>query len=151
MSHRTLAAFAVFCAWAAPGHAAELCAWIVETNQPGNQRSFDLWFQSDVNVDFLYKVYGRDIATDTDGANVPSTYALHPGQAAKAWSSSLTLAALDKIDITVDIHKVPNDPFAIAPTPLLTSFAFRRDVPPAEAAPPPTLSNKQCAEIIEGE
>jgi hypothetical protein len=58
---------------------------------------------------------------------------------------------LGRIDVTVDVHKVPNDPFPNAPTPLLATFPFRRDVPANETTPPTTLAQKQCAEVIEAE
>jgi hypothetical protein len=42
---------------------------------------------------------------------------------------------------------MPADIFSEAPKPLLTKFAFERDVSPSEKNPPATLAKKQCTTI----
>jgi hypothetical protein len=129
--------------------AAQICAWLVESNQPDDVRQLDLWLQSDANVDFLIKVDGEGIVDGSGKSNSPesATYSLMAGQADKAWGFGSTLAPPGAIDETVELHKTPADVFSDAPTPLLAKFAFRRKIPADEKTPPKTLAKKQCATL----
>jgi hypothetical protein len=136
----------------APAHATQVCAWLTESNEPDRVRELTLWLQADTDVGFLYKVGGRGIVTDSGESNAPTsaTYILHAGQADSPWHYGSTLEPPGKIDISLAIHRMPTDVFSTAPEPLLAKFAFARDVPAGEKAPPATLANKQCMEIVVG-
>jgi hypothetical protein len=67
--------------------------------------------------------------------------------AAKAWGYGSTLDPPGKIDFSIELHQTPTDIFSDAPTPVLASFVFQRDVPKSEKQPPATLAKKQCAEM----
>ena len=129
--------------------AAQVCAWLVESNQPDDVRQLDLWLQSDANIDFLIKVDGGGILDDSGKSNSPesATYSLTAGQADKAWGFGSTLAPPGAIDEIVELHKTPADIFSDAPTPLLARFVFQRKIPADEKTPPDTLAKKQCATL----
>jgi hypothetical protein len=127
--------------------AAQICAWLVESNQPDDVRQLDLWLQSDADIGFLIKVDGDGIVDGSGKSNSPetATYSLTAGQADKAWSYGSTLQPPGAIDETVELHKTPAD--SDAPTPLLAKFAFQRKIPADEKTPPTTLAKKQCATL----
>ena len=129
--------------------AAQICVWLVESNQPDDVRQLDLWLQSDADIDFFIKVDGDGILDGSGKSNSPetATYSLTAGQADKAWSFGSTLAPPGAIDETVELHKTPTDVFSDAPTPLLARFAFQRKIPADEKTPPTTLAKKQCATL----
>jgi hypothetical protein len=129
--------------------AAQVCAWLVESNQPDDVRQLDLWLQSDANIDFLIKVDGDGILDGSGKSNSPesATYSLTAGQADKAWGFGSTLAPPGAIDEIVELHKTPADIFSDAPTPLLARFVFQRKFPADEKTPPDTLAKKQCATL----
>ena len=129
--------------------AAQICAWLVESNEPDDVRQLDLWLQSDANINFLIKVDGDGILDGSGKSNSPesATYSLTAGQADKAWSFGSTLQPPGAIDETVELHKMPADIFSDSPTPLLAKFAFQRKIPADEKMPPDTLAKKQCAAL----
>jgi hypothetical protein len=129
--------------------AAQIRAWLVESNQPDDVRQLDLWLQSDANIDFLIRIDGDGIVDGSGKSNSPetATYSLTAGQADKAWSYGSTLAPPGAIDETVELHKTPTDVFSDAPTPLLAKFAFQRKIPADEKTPPTALAKKQCATL----
>jgi len=152
MLRRGFAALLAFSFSGLTAHADQICAWLVESNQPGNVRKLDLWLQSDANVDFVYKVTGRGIVTIAGDANSPldSTYHLDPNQPRQAWSYASTFYPPGKIEITVEIDKLQRDVYSTAPTLALAAFAFKREVPASEKSPPDTLARQQCLEIVTG-
>ncbi len=149
MSQKILVALVALFALVLPAHASQICAWLVEANEPDDVRGLTLWLQSDTDVDFLYKVGGDGIVTQSGKSNSPTsaTYSLHAGKAESAWQFGLTLDWPGRIDVTVEIHARPADIFSDAPTPLLAKFAFARAIPASEKKPPATLAKKQCASI----
>jgi len=57
----------------APARAANVCAWMLETNggDDGNYRQLEIWLQSDADVDFLYKIGGKGILLTLRVAGCP--------------------------------------------------------------------------------
>ncbi len=154
MLHRTVvAALPAAFALTAPVRAAEICACIVESNPSGDVRNLDLWLKSDLNIDLLYQVGGRDIvsAVAESNASANGSYALHAGAAASKWSHSAPFGRPGQIDIAVTILAVPTDVYAGVPPTPLASFAFDRDMASAERILPPTLARTQCMETLNGE
>jgi len=150
MLRRTLCVFAATLSLAAPAHAAQVCAWIVETNGTDeDERDMKLWLQSDADIDFMVKIDGDGIVNGMGKSNSPmkASFTLHAGQADSPWSYGATLDAPAKIDETVILSKMPADIFSDAPTPVLATFVFRRDVLESEKAPPKTFAKKQCAAV----
>lgn len=147
MSKRFLAFSLLFLCWAAPAHATQVCAWMNETIKADDEHDFDLWMQSDGDIDFLYQIGGKGVVTESLTANSPTsaTYSLEAGKAEKVWGYGSTLDAPGKIDFSVELHQMPADIFSDAPTPLLAKFVFQRDVPKSDKHPPATLAKKQCA------
>jgi hypothetical protein len=143
------AAFAALLALSVPARAANICAWIVESNEDEEVRVLNLWLQSDADVDFLYKVDGKGIVNGMGSGNSPTSasFSLHPGAAENPWHYGATLDAPARIDITVEVHEIPADIFSDAPTPLLARFVFDRSVSQTEKKPPTTLAKKQCKDI----
>jgi hypothetical protein len=133
----------------ARAQAKQVCGWLVETNKPDNEHMFDLWLQADGEMDFLYKIGGEGVVTDSSHSHSPSsgTFVLHAGKAEKPWGFGTTLNPPAKIDISIELHQNPADIFSDAPTPLLAKFSFRRDVPESEKKAPPTLAKKQCTAL----
>jgi hypothetical protein len=152
MLRRLLAATILTIAGCAPAGATQICAWMTETNEFGHERQLDLWLSGDTPIDFIYMVTGRGVATVSGDAFSPltSTFHLDPGQPRKAWSFSTALYPPAKIDITLEIHKMPSDIYSNAPTPLLAKIPFKREIPASETNPPDTLAQKQCMEIVTG-
>jgi hypothetical protein len=150
MSKKFLCALALATSLAVPAHAAQVCAWIVETNGTDeDERDMKLWLQSDAEIDFMVRIDGKGIVNAMGNSNSPmsATFTLHPGEADSPWSYGATLDAPAKIDETVILSKMPADIFSDAPTPVLATFTFRRDVPESEKAPPATFARKQCASV----
>jgi hypothetical protein len=152
MSRSVIAAFIALLSGAVSAQATQVCAWVTESNQPGHMRTLDLWLQSDADIDFVYEVSGRGIATIGGDANAPkgSTYHLDPDQPRRAWTFTSSLYPPAKIEVLLNIKKMPTDVYSAAPTPLLAKFAFKREVPADETAPPDILAQKQCMEIVTG-
>jgi hypothetical protein len=149
MSRKWIAALVLIVLLPMPAQAAQICGWLVESNQPDDERMLDLWLQSDVDVNFLYQIGGKGIVTSSGTSNSPSsaTYNLEAGKAEKAWGFGSTLDPPGKIDVIVELHQTPADIFSKAPTPLLAKFSFQRNIPASERKPPQTLARKQCATI----
>ena len=146
---RLLSVLALVCSTSVQAEAAQVCAWLLETNQPDDVRMLNLWLQSDSDVDFLYQIGGDGIVTGSGRANSPSsaTFSLIAGKAERAWGFGATFDAPGKIDVTVDLHKIPADIFSDAPTPLLARFSFQRDIPTSETKPADLLAKKQCTPL----
>jgi len=139
----------MLCALTLPVHAAQICAWIVESDEPDRVRVLTLWLQSDTDVDFLYKVDGEGIVTHSGESNSPTsaTFNLHAGEPQTPWHYGAMLDSVARIDISVEIHAQPTEIFSDTPPPLLAKFSFARAVPENEKKPPATLAKKQCASI----
>jgi hypothetical protein len=147
---RILVATALIAACPVSAHAAKVCAWMVETEEPDDVRMLVIWLQADSDIDFFYQIGGRGIVTSGNTGNAPNdgTFNLLAGKADSPWKYGQTLEPPGKIDVTIELHKMPADIFSDAPKPLLAKFAFERDVPAAERKPPATLARKQCATIL---
>jgi len=152
MLRRFAAALAGLMIVSAPANAAQMCAWLVETSQPGHVHSLDLWLQSDSAISFVYILGGRGIVQATGESNSldRGTYSLVPNTPRKIWTYATTFYAPGKIDVTLDIHKTRNDLYTTAEEPLLANFVFKRDVPDGEQKPSADLAQKQCMEIMNG-
>ena len=134
---------------AVPAHAAKLCGWMVETEEPDDVRKLKIFLSSDAEVDFLYKIGGKGIVYPGNTGNSPSsgTFTLHAGQTDSPWSYGQTLEPPGQIDINIEIHQTPADIFSDKPTPLWANFVFRRNVPANEKTPPAIFMKKQCATV----
>jgi hypothetical protein len=134
---------------AAPAHAGQVCAWLVESNKPDDVRDLALWLQSDSDIDFFLKIAGKGIVTESMTAHSPSTatFVLHAGEADKPWGFGSSFEAPGTIDIIAELHVMPTDIFSDAPTPLLTAFTFHRDVPAGETTPSAVLARRQCKTV----
>lgn len=146
---RTVAATLFLMGISASAQAAKVCAWIVETNEADDERKLTMWLQSDAEIDFFYQIGGDGIVTRSGKGNAPNdgTFSLMPGKANSPWSYGSTLDSAGRIDVTIELHKMPADIFSKAPTPLLAKFSFQRAIPENEKKPPATLAKKQCAVI----
>ena len=122
-------AFAV--SFAAPAEAAKLCGWMVELEQPDDERMLKIYLSSDADVDFFYKVGGKGIVYPGNAGNAPNdgTFTLHAGQTDSPWSYGQTLEPPGSIDVNMEIHQTPADIFSDKPTPLWANFVFRRNIP----------------------
>jgi hypothetical protein len=149
MFGRLFAAIFFFCALSASAQAAKLCAWMVESEAPDDERMLVIWLQSDADIDLFYQVGGQGIVTPGNTGNAPNdgSFSLHAGHADSPWKYGQTLEPPGKIDVTIELDKMPADIFSDAPKPLLAKFAFERNVPGAEKKPPATLAKKQCAAV----
>ena len=149
MSIKILVASAFFVALSTSAQATKVCAWMVESEAPDDERRLVIWLQSDADIDFFYQIGGRGIVTSSNTGNAPNdgTFSLSAGKADSPWKYGQTLEPPGKIDVTIELHKMPTDIFSDAPKPLLAKFAFERDVPAAEKKPPATLARKQCATV----
>jgi hypothetical protein len=147
---RILTTTALIAASPVSAHAAKVCAWMIETEEPDDVRTLVIWLQSDADIDFFYKVGGRGIVMPGNTGNAPNdgTFNLLAGKADSPWKYGQTLEPPGKIDVTIELQKTPADIFSDAPKPLLAKFAFERGVPQAEKKPPATLAKKQCATIL---
>lgn len=82
---------------------------MVEAGKPEDERLLTFWLQSDAEVDFLYKIGGLNIVTDSGRFNAPNagTFVLHPGQADSPWRFGATLDSAGRIDVSIELHKTP--------------------------------------------
>jgi hypothetical protein len=149
MHRPAIAALAALIAFSVPAHAERICAWLVESNAPGNTRNLELWLQSAQNFEFGYDLAGRGLVSSAGDANRPaaSSLSLSAGQEMKIWSFGEIFYPPGKIDVTVEIHRLPIAGAVHTVTPVLTKFVFRREIPPDEKDPPATLATRQCQEI----
>lgn len=129
--------------------AAQLCAWIVETNEENDVHKLKLYLSSDKEIEFLYKIGGQGIVDGMGHSHSPSkgTFLLHAGETDNPWSFGATLTAPGKIDVIVEIHEKPESIFDDKPTPLLAKFTFQRNVPESEKKAPPVFAKKQCTAV----
>ena len=143
----TLLGFLV--AFTASAHAAQVCAWMVESEEADNQRVLTIWLQSDTDLHFLYKVGGKGIISGTDRMNSPGsgTFILKAGKADKPWTFGATLEPPGKIDVTMELHEMPAKVTSGEVTPVFATFAFDRDVPASETKPSKLFMKKQCATV----
>ncbi len=122
---------------------------MVETNEPDDVHHFDLWLQSDSELEFIYAIGGEGIVSDHSKSHSPSkgSFVLHPGKAEKPWGFGSNVSAPAKIDITVELHAKPASIFSEEETPLIAKFTFRRDVPESEKSAPAVFARKQCTAL----
>jgi hypothetical protein len=148
-SIRFAAVLGLLVLFSASAQAAQVCAWMVESEEPDDQRVLTIWLQSDQDLHFLYKVGGKGIISGTDRMNSPGsgTFILKSGKADKPWTFGATLEPPGRIDVSMELHEMPAMVTSDAPTPVLAKFAFDRDVPATEGKPPATLAKKQCATV----
>ncbi|HUO97190.1 MAG TPA: hypothetical protein VMU01_00895 [Rhizomicrobium sp.] len=146
---KRLLAGVLMLAWATPCHAAQVCAWMKESVENGNDHHLQVWMQADAHIEFLYKIGGQGVVDASGSSNSPAsaTYMLDPGRAESVWEGGGTLNPPGKIDVSLEVHEWPKDIFSKAPTPLLAAFKFQRNVPAGETKPPATLAKKQCAAV----
>lgn len=147
---RLLIALAALLLAAPSAQAANVCAWIVESNDPQGTRQFDLWLQSDKDIQGFDLVTGGQGVVTASGASMsPSTatYALDAGKPDKAWGMGHAIDGPGKIDITVELRKSSMDDTPENKLPLLAHYAFERAIPPNEKKPPATLAKHQCAQV----
>jgi hypothetical protein len=148
-----LTAFAVLVSFAlsliAPAQAAKLCGWMIESEQPNDERMLKIYLSSDAEVDFLWKIGGKGISYpgNTGSSNGSGSFTLHAGQTDSPWSYGQTLEPPGLIDVNIEIHQMPADIFSDKPTPLWANFVFRRNVPANEKNPPAIFAKKQCATV----
>ena len=150
MRNRLLFALAAILLAAPPAHAANVCAWIVESNNSEGTRQFDLWLQSDKDIQgFDLVTGGKGVVTASGASMSPSsaTYALDAGKADKAWGMGTAIDGPGKIDITVDLRKSSMDDVPENKLPLLAHYAFERPIPAGEKKPPATLAKHQCTVV----
>lgn len=133
----------------APAHAAQICAWMTEKAEEEDFRSFELWLESDEDIQIYYQMAGRGVIEGENHAHSPGsgTFVLHPGEPDKPWGFGVTFVPPGEIDIVAEIHETPKDIFSDDPSPLLTEFVFRRAVPEGETAPPPVFAQRQCRTV----
>ena len=146
-----LALLALATVFSAPADAAKMCAWMTEKDEP-QDRLLTIYLSSDTEVHFFFKVGGKGIVDkEGDGANAPNdgTFVLQAGQTDSPWQFGTTLYPPGAIDVSIEIHQKPEDIFSDKPTPLWTTFTFRRSIPANEKKAPTILSKKQCA-IVPG-
>ncbi len=148
-SIRIAAVLGFLVAFMASAQAAQVCAWMAESEEADNQRILTIWLQSDTDLHFLYKVGGKGIMSGTDRMHPPGsgTYILKAGKADKPWTFGATLYPPGMIDVTMELHAMPAMVTSGEVTPILAQFAFHRDVPESEGKPPATFMKKQCATV----
>jgi hypothetical protein len=153
MLRRLLPALALALVLAPSAHAAQLCAWMIESNETDEDtvtRNLDLYLQSDTDMDIYLKIVGQGIVNGMGHMNSPvsATETLEAGKPNKVWGFGATLDAPAKIDETAEIHKPPADIFSDAPTPLYAKFVFQRNVPESEEKKPSAVFAKhQCVTV----
>lgn len=132
-----------------PAQAAQVCGWLVESIDADKVNSWDLWLQSDAEVDFKYEMKGEGITTESSRMYSPGSgsFSLTAGKAGHAWGFGTNLEAGANIDIIAELHQAPKDIFNDDETPLLATFTFQRKVPEGETAPPKTFMEKQCVTL----
>ena len=150
MRNRFLLALAAAFLAAPSAHAANVCAWIVESNDSEGTRLFDLWLQSDKDIQgFDLVTSGKGVVTASGASMSPSsaTYALDAGKADKAWGMGSSVDGPGKIDIIVELRKSSMDDVPEDKLPLLARYAFERPIPANEKKPPTTLAKHQCMKV----
>lgn len=133
---------------AAPSSATEICAWMAETNQPGDVRHLQLWLRSDGETNVYYEIGGDGLVEGGRRMHAPTsgTLVLHPDKAESPWAYGATLKPPGSIDVTVTLH-APTRSIFDPPGPVIATWAFRRDIRDGEAAVPDVLAAKQCSTV----
>ena len=142
-----LAALALLAA--TPGHATEICGWLVETVGADDFHEFALWLQSDSEADIYYMMKGEGLTSEGMRNYSPGSgsFVLHARKAVKPWGFGGTLPTPGDIDIIAEVHAPPASIFHDEDAPLLATFTFKRHVPEDETAPPKDFAKKQCATV----
>lgn len=146
---RTLFAAVLAAALAGSAQAAQVCAWIDETAGEDDYRELKLWLEADADVDIYYMIKGEGLASEGMKGHSPNrgTLFLRPRKADSPWTFGLTFRPPGTIDVIAEVREQPKDIFSDEEPPLLASFAFHREAPEGETAPPKTLAAKQCATL----
>jgi hypothetical protein len=144
-----LALAALVVALAAPAEAAQVCGWLVESVDADEVNRWDLWLQSDADMDFKYEMKGEGVTTESSRIYSPGSgsFFLTAGKADHAWGFGTNLEPGANIDIVAELHQTPEDIFDDNETPLLAAFTFQRTVPEGETEPPKTFMEKQCVTL----
>jgi hypothetical protein len=149
MRSRFLLALAAMLLAAPSAHAANVCAWIQESNT-SDGHMIELYLQSDKDISgFELVVGGKGVVTASGSSMSPTTatYALDAGKADKAWGMGTSIDGPGKIDITVELRKSSMDDTPENKLPLLAHYAFSRPIAPNEKKPPATLAKHQCMQV----
>ena len=149
MRNRFLLALAAMLLAAPSAHAANVCAWIQESNT-SDGHMIELYLQSDKDISgFDLVVGGKGVVTASGSSMSPTTatYALDAGKADKAWGMGSSIDGPGKIDITVELRKSSMDDTPENKLPLLAHYAFSRPIAPNEKKPPATLAKHQCMQV----
>lgn len=130
-------------------HAVQVCAWIDETIGEDDYHELELWLEADGKADFLYRIKGEGLRTESMQAHAPNsgTFVLRPRTPSKPWGFGAMLEPPGEIDVVVELRAWPKDIFSDEETPLLASFTFRRPVPEGETQPPKDFAVRQCATL----
>ena len=130
------------------GHAkaGQVCAWLVEKAISADAHDFDIWLQADTRMDFLYQIVGTAVTGEGFHTHSPSggTFVLDPGKPERVWGFGTTMWGPARVEIGIELHRMPKDIFSKDPTPVIASFSFTRDVPARETKVPAALAKKQC-------
>src|SRR5690349_11969568 len=115
------AAALLFCLPLAAPAQTQVCGWLIETLKSESTYDFDIWLQSDAPLDFLYKIGGAGVVSESLKAHSPGsgTFNLEAGKATKVWGFGSTIDPPAKLDFTIELHQTPADIFSEKPTPLL--------------------------------
>lgn len=134
---------------AGPVQAAHVCAWMDETTGEDDYHELKLWLETDGDFDGYYMIKGEGFTSESVKAHSPNrgTFFLRPRNPDSLWGFGSTLSPPATIDVIVEIRGKPADVFSDELPPLLASFAFHRDVPEGETAPPRGFAVKQCATL----
>src|SRR5258708_28191632 len=98
----------VFCLpLAAATQAPQVCGWLIERLESENTYAFDIWLQSDARLDFLYKIGGAGVVSESLKAHSPGsgTFTLDAGKATKVWGFGSTLYPPATLDFTIELHQ----------------------------------------------
>jgi len=146
---RITAGLAFFASLTAQAQTIQICGWLIETNKPDNAHDFDVWLESDTEIEFLYKIGGAGVVTDGMKAHSPGsgTYVLHAKKPEKVWGFGSTLYPPERSTSASLCTRNLRAFFSEAPTPVLAKFVFQRDVPESEEKAPATLAKKQCVAV----
>ncbi len=134
---------------AAPAHAVQVCAWIDETIGEDDYHELTLWLEADGGTEFLYKIKGEGLRTESMQAHAPNsgTLVLRPRQPSNPWGFGATLSPPGDVDVVVELRAWPKDIFSDVETPLLAAFNFKRHVPEGETQAPKVFAARQCATL----
>jgi hypothetical protein len=149
MRNHFLLALAAALLAAPSAQAANVCAWIQESNT-SDGHMIELYLQSDKDIQgFDLVVGGKGVVTGSGASMSPTTatYALDAGKADKAWGMGTSINSPGRIDITVELRKSAMDDTPVDKLPLLAHYAFSRPVVPNEKKIPATLAKHQCAPV----